>query len=154
MKKACLHIIILLHCMVFIPAITAVERGHADLGEKIYFNREFFDSFKNIPSIMRDGFWNEKMNAVITARGGVVSIERKERYKRKYRIVIKDTDAENSGLSFTYYVFIEKQDSFEMLSEKMRFEFSGQLMTATPLSVSRDAYIFDIILEKGAMLVE
>lgn len=103
---------------------------------------------------MKDAFWKERLNYIVTARGTVTDIRDSNKYKKKYRIEVKDNDSAKFGQNFIYYVYIENQNSYEMLSVNEVFEFSGQLMAYTPLSVNRDNYIFDILIEKGAILVK
>lgn len=115
---------------------------------------KFFAEFAKMAPILRDNFLEDKINAIIQGRGLVRSIRKVERFKKNYRVVLVDQDAESMGLRFVYHVYIDSRHSIALLKEQERLEFSGQLAAWTPLNSRRDAYILDIIFEKGAVLVE
>ena len=104
--------------------------------------------------IIRDDFLEKRLNRIILTRGKIVSIDKSKRYKRRYRIVVTDLEARGLKLNVKYYVFIDNKESYSFLSKNSIFEFNGQFMAFTPLNSKRDSYIFDIVLEKGAIIIE
>ncbi len=70
------------------------------------------------------------------------------------KIVMVDREAERLNIRITYHVYIDSKHSISMLKEKEDMEFSGQLIAYTPTNSKRDAYILDILFEKGAMVLE
>jgi len=94
------------------------------------------------------------MNTIIQGRGQVRSIEKIQRYKKRFRVVLVDLEAEKLNLKVLYYIYIDSKTSISMLNTEESMEFSGQLVAYTPVNSRRDGYIFDVIFEKGAMLVE
>lgn len=145
---------ILIIIILFVPLTVLSDKSDDTSVEKLYINDDFFKEYRKVPDIMRDEYWKEKLNCIITARGTVTEIKACEKYKKKFCIKMNDNDAERYGQTFLYYVYIENKDSYEMLSVDEMFEFSGQLIAFTPLSVDRGKYIFDVLLEKGAILVK
>jgi hypothetical protein len=139
--------------MISIPLCVASETGE-EKKVTLYINNDFYTAFMKMPAVKRDDYLKERLNEIVMCRGIVLSIDKNGRYKKPYRIILRDTEGEKCGLSLTYYVFIESEDSVKLLSENRIFEFRGQIMSYTPLKISRDAYILDILLEKGAIVVE
>lgn len=136
------------------PLFALDEKSAQQRTETFYINREFYASFVQVPPVKRDDFWEAKINSLVMTRARVIKIDSMGRYKKKYRIILDDADAAESGLRFMYYVFIDSQDSIDLLAENEIFEFSGQIMGFTPLSTDRNGYVLDILLEKGAILVQ
>ncbi|TFH43469.1 MAG: hypothetical protein E4G96_01040 [Chrysiogenales bacterium] len=130
-------------------------RGGADgRAGRIFLDKHFFTQLRRTPPIMRDAFIEERLNAIIQARGVVVSINTCPKYERNYRIVLEDRDAKVQNMKITYYLYAESRESIAMIAEKGLIDFSGQLVAYTPVTAKRSSYIFDIVLEKGAMLIE
>ena len=143
----------LLFFLALIPVLAFSETGE-EKDVTLYINNDFCSAFMKMPAVMRDDYLKDRLNAIVMCRGKVVSIDKIGRYKKPYRVVLRDPEAEKYGLFLTYYVFIESEDSVKLLAENEIFEFKGQIMSYTPVKVSRDAYILDILLEKGAIVVE
>ncbi|MBN2158051.1 MAG: hypothetical protein JW807_01555 [Spirochaetes bacterium] len=133
------------------PVISEEEGKSPDA---ISLDRRFFTDFFRTSPILRDSFLESKINAVVQGRGLIKSIKKLDRFKKHYRIVLVDQDAEGMNLRFVYHIYIDSRNSISLLKEEERLEFSGQLVACTPLNSRRDAYILDIIFEKGAVLVE
>jgi len=137
--------------MAMVPA-AALEDGGAD--NRVILDKKFFSDFQRTPAVLRDGFLDERMNTIIQGRGQVRSIEKIQRYKKRFRVVLVDLEAEKLNLKVLYYIYIDSKTSISMLKTEESMEFSGQLVAYTPVNSRRDGYIFDVIFEKGAMLVE
>lgn len=146
-----LYAIALLAVMYVVPAAAVQEEGGDN---RVPLDKKFFSEFLRLPPVLRDGYFDEKMNAIVQGRGLVKSIDKVQRYKKKFRVVLVDLDAERSNLKILYYIYIDSKTSISMLKTEENLEFSGQLVAYTPTNSRRDAYILDIIFEKGAMLVE
>jgi len=141
----------LLVVMAMVPA-AALEDGGAD--NRVILDKKFFSDFQRTPAVLRDVFLDERMNTIIQGRGQVRSIEKIQRYKKRFRVVLVDLEAEKLNLKVLYYIYIDSKTSISMLKTEESMEFSGQLVAYTPVNSRRDGYIFDVIFEKGAMLVE
>lgn len=141
----------LLVVMAMVPA-AALEDGGAD--NRVILDKKFFSDFQRTPAVLRDGFLDERMNTIIQGRGQVRSIDKIQRYKKRFRVVLVDLEAEKLNLKVLYYIYIDSKTSISMLKTEESMEFSGQLVAYTPVNSRRDGYIFDVIFEKGAMLVE
>ena len=113
-----------------------------------YINEDFFQKINNTPPILRDNFFQTKLNKIFQCRGIIKDIDKKSRYKRNYRIILTDIDAEKYNFKITYYLYTENEDTIAMLVNDTVFEFSGQYMSFTPVSTKRNSYILDVILEK------
>jgi hypothetical protein len=152
-RGACmkLYAIALLAVMYVVPAAAVQEEGGDN---RVILDKKFFSDFQRMPPVLRDGYFDEKMNAIVQGRGLVKSIDKVARYKKKFRVVLVDLEAERSNLKILYYIYIDSKTSISMLKTEENLEFSGQLVAYTPVNSRRDAYILDIIFEKGAMLVE
>ena len=146
-----LHAIILLFILSVVPAAAVQEEGGDN---RVILDKKFFADFQKMPPVLRDGYFDEKLNAIVQGRGLVKSIDKVQRYKKKFRVVLVDLEAERNSLKVLYYVYIDSKTSISMLKTEENLEFSGQLAAYTPVNSRRDAYILDIIFEKGAMLVE
>jgi len=120
----------------------------------LVLNNDFYLQLLRKLPVIRDDFLNSHLNRIVLCRGIVKSIDQIKRYKKKYRIVILDRDALKLKLNIKYFVFIDSRDSVSMITPEVIFEFSGQLMAYTQVNLKGNSYIFDIILEKGAIVVE
>jgi hypothetical protein len=152
-RGACmkLYAIALLVVMYVVPAVAVQGEGGDN---RVILDKKFFSDFQRMTPVLRDGYFDEKMNAIVQGRGLVKSIDKVQRYKKKFRVVLVDLEAERSNLKILYYIYIDSKTSISMLKTEENLEFSGQLVAYTPSNSRRDAYILDIIFEKGAMLVE
>ena len=130
------------------------SKKKTDVKDLLILNKKFYIKLLKKPSIKRDNFLKINLSRVIQTRGMIKKIDRKGRYNRKFRIILVDQVAKYLKLNIQYYIYIDDDDSIKILSEKEIFEFSGQLMACTPTNTRRDSYIFDIIFEKGALIVK
>ncbi|MCU0846260.1 MAG: hypothetical protein MUD12_00050 [Spirochaetes bacterium] len=135
-------------------ALAAAAGLDAGTGDRAVLNRDFYSSVSSVPAILRDEFMDRKLNGIVTARGRVKSVEEMKRYKKRYRVALNDADSARTGMTIIYYLFMDNRDSIAMLEKGALVEFSGQLMACTPLNTRRDSYILDIVLEKGAIVIE
>lgn len=133
------------------PAVMGEEEKSPDA---LPLDSKFFVEFLKTPPVLRDNFLESKINTLVQGRGVVASIKKVDRFKKMYRIVLADRDAEALNVRFIYHIYIDSRNSIALLKEQERLEFCGQLVAGTPLNSRRDAYILDIIFEKGAILVE
>ena len=117
-------------------------------------DKKFYTEFYRTPPVLRDDFLESKLNTIVIGRGMITSINKIQKFKKNFRIVMMDREAERLNIRITYHVYIDSKHSISMLKEKENLEFSGQLIAYTPTNSKRDTYILDIIFEKGAMLVE
>ncbi len=117
-------------------------------------DKKFFAELYRTPPVMRDEFLESRLNTIVIGRGFIISIKKIQKFKKNYRIVMIDRDAEAQNIRMTYHVYIDSAHSISMLKEKENLEFSGQLFAYTPANSKRDAYILDILFEKGAMVLE
>jgi hypothetical protein len=148
MKPYALALILAL-CVV--PAAAVQEAGG---DSRLILDRKFFADFQRMPPVLRDGLFDSRLNAIVQGRGLVKSIDKVQRYKKKFRIVLVDLEAERSSLKVIYYIYIDSKTAITLLKTDESLEFSGQLVAYTPVNSRRDAYILDVIFEKGAMVVE
>ncbi len=118
------------------------------------FTRQFFYEFARSPLISRDSQLESMMNGMVSGRGRVVKVEKAGRYRKQFRITAVDEASQKYNLGLRYYVFLNNEDSATGIKEGSVFEFRGQLAAYTPLNTLRSEYIFDIILEEGALVIE
>lgn len=117
-------------------------------------DKKFYSEFYRTPPVLRDDFLESKLNTIVIGRGMITSIKKIQKFKKNYRIVMMDQEAERLNIRITYHVYIDSKHSISMLKDKESLEFSGQLIAYTPTNSKRDAYILDIIFEKGTMVLE
>ncbi len=122
--------------------------------KQLPLDKKFFSEFQRTAPILRDDFLESRMNSIVLARGMVTSIQKNTRLKKKYRVILTDPEAERLNVKIIYHIYIDSTVSISMLSENRNLEFSGQLIAYTPLNSKRDAYILDILFEKGAIIIE
>jgi hypothetical protein len=146
-------ILVALSSLAFLPARLYPEQEGAKQNS-FPLDKKFFAEFARIPLIMRDDFIENRLNTVVLARGVVTSIEKNLRLKKKYRVILKDPEAERLNIKVAYHVYVDSTVTISMLQENKNLEFSGQLIAYTPTSSRRDAYILDILFEKGAVIIE
>lgn len=140
--------LLILLLMVSLTYASTDEKGN----NLIVLNREFYSNFLKIDPIKRDFYLDKKLNNIIQGRGYVESVDIYERYQKKYRIIITDSEALN--LNIRYNIFTNNRDYLTLLKKSELFEFSGQFVIYTPLNSRKDSYIFDIILGSGALIVK
>jgi hypothetical protein len=117
-------------------------------------DKKFYSEFYRTPPVLRDEFFEGMLNSVVIGKGLITSIKKIQKFKKNYRIVMVDQEAERLNIRITYHVYIDSTHSISMLKEKESLEFSGQLFAYTPSNSKRDAYILDILFEKGTMVLE
>jgi hypothetical protein len=117
-------------------------------------DKKFYSELYRTPPVLRDELLENRLNTIVIGRGFIISIKKIQKFKKNYRIVMVDRDAEQQNIKITYHVYIDSSHSISMLKEKEYLEFSGQLFAYTPVNSRRDAYILDILFEKGAMVLE
>lgn len=115
-------------------------------------SKEFYANLQKSEPIRRDFILDGQLNKIIQGKGYVDSIDTTERYRRRFRIVVIGNETPN--LNIIYYLFTDNEEYIKVLNKKDLFEFKGQFVIYTPLSSRRDSYIFDIIMEDGAILIE
>jgi len=140
--------------MIFAAALipAGIAAPGAPPREATILGREFYSGLQNAEPIRRDQFLEANLNLVLSGKGYVQSIDSFPRYRRRFRITVIGNQAEN--LNIIYYLFTDSEDYMKHVSKNDLFEFKGQFVIFTPLSSRRDSYIFDIILEDGAIVVE
>ncbi|MBN2078225.1 MAG: hypothetical protein JW838_04625 [Spirochaetes bacterium] len=121
---------------------------------RVLLDRSFYIALRRTPRIMRNSFLEKRLNALVVARGMVSATGENKLFDKRYRIILTDPEAESLGMRIVYHIYADRLDSIEMLSEHRLYEFSGRLVAYTPLSTKRESYILDVILEKGAVVIE
>ncbi len=122
--------------------------------EIVLLDKNFYMKLSGLHQMIRDDYLDEKINSMIQGRGVIISIEKKNRYNRDSRLIIIPAGLKKYNLKIKYYIFLNDKTSISMLAENMTLEFKGQFMNYTPVNIKRNEYIFDIVLESGAVLVE
>ena len=120
--------------------------------EVVQLDMEFYSRLVKSNPLSRDTFLNELQGGLFQGRGYVESVTKSERYHRHFRI----TAIENSAGDFNVrlYIFTDNEEYLNLLKKGDLFDFKGQFVVFTPLNSRRDSYIFDIILEEGALSVK
>lgn len=121
---------------------------------RILLDRSFYAEFRRLPRIQRDSFLEERLNAFVVARGRVTATAEKKLFGKRFRIVLNDPAAEALGIRIVYHLHADNRDTIEMIPEHGMLDFSGRLVAYTPTSSKRESYILDIIMEKGAVVIE
>jgi len=119
-----------------------------------YLNSAFYYKFYRMRTISRDHYLNKLLNTRFQGRGKITSIEEYDRYRKRFRIKLVDTSSTKYNISIIIYIFLNNEDSVKLLKIDDVFDFKGQLMAYTPLNSKRSSYIFDIILEDGAVVLQ
>jgi hypothetical protein len=115
---------------------------------------KFYSELSRTPAVLRDGAWSSRLNTVVMARGIITAVDTVKRFKKHYRVVLTDREAERVSLRIIYHLYIEDTNTVSMMKDNEILEFSGQVIAYTPLTSRRDAYIVDILFEKGATIIE
>lgn len=138
--------------LILLLMVSLTYAGNDGGNNLIVLNKEFYSDFLKIDPIKRDFYLDTKLNNIIQGRGYVESVDIYERYQKKYRIIITDSEALN--LNIRYNIFTNNGDYLTLLKKSELFEFKGQFVIYTPLNSRKDSYIFDIILSSGALIVK
>ena len=147
MRKMCRNILLIL---LFILAGSQLFSGTDK--KVIQLNKEFYRDLIKSKALTRDILLNGMQGAVVQGRGYIESVDKTERYRRNYRIIAIDNDAQE--LNIRLYIFTDNEEYLTLLKKGDSFDFTGQFVVFTPLNSRRDSYIFDIILEDGALSVK
>lgn len=113
---------------------------------------EFYKTLQGAHILQRDIYLDGQLNKILTGRGQVDSLTESPRYRRRFKITVVGTSAEN--IKIIYSLYTDEEDFLKVLHKNDIFEFRGQFIIYTPLSSRRDSYIFDVLLEDGAMVVD
>lgn len=120
-------------------------------GDPAVLADEFYARLQSASVIQRDFFLDTQLNRILVGRGRVIAVDTIGRYKRRYRISLAGLAA---SPKITFYVYADGDDYRALLAAGDLFEFKGQFVVYTPVNSRRDAYIFDIVMEEGAVVVE
>jgi len=149
MKNNIIKKILIIPFLIFV--ICGVSSGK---DEAVVLDSGFFKDFSGKQIIQRDDFLESLTNKIVIGRGIIKDISVKERYKKKYRIIIESSDSENYNQKIIFFVFLDNKNTVDLLSLNSKFEFKGQLMGYTPLDTKRSEYIIDIILMEGSTVID
>ncbi|MBN2039051.1 MAG: hypothetical protein JW864_03355 [Spirochaetes bacterium] len=116
-----------------------------------YLDNSFYKVFLNSSEIERDSLLSEFQNKIVQGRAYVESVDKFERYHRRFRITA--IDKESNYLNIRLYLYTDNEEYFTLLKRGDQFDYKGQFVIHTPLSSRKDAYIFDIILEELALII-
>ncbi len=136
--------------VLFVGSCTGIGYSKSNVDEVL--DKSFFSDLANMNPVERQFRLEKLRDRVILARGFVESFEQDTRYRRKYRIVVIDNESETINVRF--YIYTDEKDFGEMLHKGDVFEFTGQFVIETPLNSKMDAFIFDVLLEDGALVVQ
>ncbi|OHD68503.1 MAG: hypothetical protein A2W19_14555 [Spirochaetes bacterium RBG_16_49_21] len=132
----------------------AASRSAEPEKNRLQLDEKFFSELYRTPPVLRDSFLEHRLNSIVSGRGIIKSIDAYGRLKKNYRLVLIDEKASRSNCIITYHLYLADKDTVSILKKDELFEFTGQLIAYTPLNSKRDAYILDVILEKGIMILE
>lgn len=152
MMKHFLFIMILSFMFIFSFSFDVYTEKQVESDEAIILNKLFYSNILKTSPIKRNLLIDALQNKIIQGKGYVELVESKERYHRRFRIIIIDSEAVN--LNIRLYIFTNNEEYLKLLTKGDLFEFKGQFVTYTQLGTRRDSYIFDIILEDGALVVK
>ena len=122
--------------------------------EKVFFDKTFMRNLNSARIIERDSHFERNLNSLIQAKAIVISFDKTARYKRTFRAILEDKEAEAYKIKIVYNVFFDKEETRSILGAGDNFEFSGKLVSCAPLNTGRTAYILDVVLQEGALLIE
>ena len=122
--------------------------------EKVFFDKIFMRNLGSARTIERDSHFEKSLNSIIQAKAVVISFDKTARYKRTFRVILEDKEAEAYKIKIIYNVFFNKEETRLILGAGDNFEFNGKLVSCAPLNTGRTAYILDIVLQEGALLIE
>jgi hypothetical protein len=118
----------------------------------LILGKDFYSQLAKTDLVRRDEVLDRMLNRLIQGKGYVESLEIHERYHKRFRIVLLDSEA--AGLNIRFFLFTDGDSYQKILKKGDLVEFRGQLAVYTPLSSRRDSYIFDVVLEEGALVVK
>lgn len=127
---------------------------HAGAEDHCSFDRDFFSTFERTSAIQRDAMLEGCLNKIVMTTGTVESVVRLERFKKKFRVILVVHENDKVAFRVRVHLYSDQVDTIGRISSGDRFQFTGQLIAVTPVNSRRTAYILDMILEKGAILVE
>lgn len=113
---------------------------------------EFYKTLQAAHILQRDIYLDGQLNKILTGRGQVDSLTESPRYRRRFKITV--TGASAGNIKIIYSLYTDEDDFLKVLHKNDLFEFRGQFVIYTPLSSRRDSYIFDVLLEDGAIVVD
>ena len=151
MKKAIITALVA-SAAVISASFEAVAQSALKEMEIFSITDKVINSCSALDQISRDEFWKLKLNTLLEGKGKVVSVEEKAQFRRKYRITV--TGGIEGKISLIYYIYTDNEDYKRILQPGSMFGFKGQFAMFTPLNSKRTLYLFDLILEEGAALVE
>jgi hypothetical protein len=137
---------------VFLVFVSGTVSFSETKNKVIQLNHEFYYDLLKSKPLARDVLLNGMQGAIVQGSGYVESVEKSERYRRHFKITAIDSEA--SDLNIRLYIFVDNEEYLTLLKKGDSFDFKGQFVIFTPLNSRRDAYIFDIILEEGALSVK
>lgn len=143
-----------------LAADDAVKSGKADVNRKAQIvqlesfpvDEAFVGRIAAADPFRRDQIIASRVGILIESTATVKLVEEYPLYKKKYRIVAKMEPS--SGVTIQYHIYTDNAEYLTFLSEGQKFAFKGQFVMATPVSSKRDFYIFDVILQEGAAVIE
>ena len=139
-------------CILVLLVVSGVDFLYPNSKVEVTIDKKFYSELAGMNPVGRQSHLEKLRDKIIMARGFVESFESVERYNRRYRIVVIDNESESINVRF--YIYTEKKDFREVLQKGDIFEFTGQFVVETPLNSKMDEYIFDVILEDGALVVQ
>jgi len=103
--------------------------------------------------LARDAELNARRNTIVTTTITVDSVTPTTEFKKSWRI--RGRSAGSTGtLTLWINIYTSNPEYETILEQGSSYDFRGQCVFVTPLSVRRDAYVMDVILEDGALVVE
>lgn len=103
--------------------------------------------------LVRDAELYARRNSIVTTTITVDSVSTTTEFKKSWRIRGRSTGSTGS-LTLWFNIYTANPEYETMLEQGSSYDFKGQCIFVTPLSVRRDAYVMDVILEDGALVVE
>ena len=140
-------------CIVLVLLVTFNLKAQDAPVRTIIINNAYITSLLARPIITRDQFVQQSANTIIQARGTVISIDRNGKFNRQFRLKVRDSIAIRHGIDIIYYIYLNRDASFEMLSPGMMYEFRGQVLFTTPLNSTRTSFGYSVLLSEGAILI-
>lgn len=140
--------------LIALLSVQAFSEEEAQEPTRLQMDARFYDDFIKTPAILRDDFFKKRLNTLVLGRGRITAITRVPGFKKNFRIDMTEEETERLNIRIIYRVHVDSRQTISMLKEQERLEFTGQLIGYTPVTSKRNAYILDILMEKGAMLIE
>jgi hypothetical protein len=120
--------------------------------EEFSVNEAFISSLAGMDLMKRDRYLFNRMNGIVESTAIVSAFDEKGQFRKRYRIVVKS--AAIRGIIIQFNIFTENAEYGTLLASGQKFSFRGQLVMVTPVTTRRDYYIFDLILQDGAAVIE